>query len=198
MQTLPLLPATVFLEILKSRAPLTEAHTRRVMAICNVFAKVLGLDPQAMQLAASLHDVGMLAIPDHLLLKPGPLTPEETLLIRRHVVFSARIADMVTADPEVRMAVACYHEHWDGTGYPRHLVGGQIPLMARGLALADAWDAITRERVYSAGRSVEEAAAILRTQEGIHFAPGLIEVFLNEVIKNPNYPMLRAGVMLDL
>lgn len=135
--------------------------------------------------ASVLHDVGKVAIPDSILKKPGRLTPEEYAVMQTHcregdIFLSKAFAEspdalFVSIAHEI---VACHHEKVDGTGYPNGLAGDEIPLAARMMAIVDAFDAITSQRVYKPARTPEEALAILREDSGTHFDAELVELFI--------------------
>jgi HD-GYP domain-containing protein (c-di-GMP phosphodiesterase class II) len=125
-----------------------------------------------------LHDIGKIGIPDSILLKPGPLTPEEWRTMRTHPEIGKRLIERI---PFLRGAVPvvhCHHERWDGTGYPRGLRGDAIPLGARIFAVADALDAMTYDRPYSRAISFEAARREITRSAGTHFDPAVVDAFL--------------------
>ena len=127
---------------------------------------------------ALLHDMGKLGVPDHILLKPGKLTDEEWVAMRRH---PQHAYDMFSSIHYLRPALDipyCHHEKWDGTGYPRGLKGEQIPLAARLFAVVDVWDALRSDRPYRASWPQEKVLEYIRTQAGTHFDPKAVELFL--------------------
>ena len=134
--------------------------------------------------AASLHDIGKIAIPDHILLKPGRLTDEEFKVMQTHTTLGYEMAKKIThyATPEYEkfccQIAFCHHEKWDGTGYPNRFKGEEIPLAARVVAIADTYDAITNTRPYRIGKPHEEAVAEIRKMSGSQFDPYLVEAFL--------------------
>ena len=135
--------------------------------------------------ASVLHDVGKVAIPDNILNKPGKLTPEEYTVMKTHCQEGDKFISKAFAEsPDALFVtiaheiVSCHHEKVDGTGYPNGLAGEEIPLAARMMAIVDAFDAITSERVYKPAKSPEEALAILRKDSGTHFDAGLVELFV--------------------
>jgi putative two-component system response regulator len=162
----------------------TGEHTQRVGRMAGELALQLGLDPRAVDLvrrAAPLHDVGKIAIPDGVLLKPDKLTPEEFEIIKTHAEIGARLLGgseiplLVTA-----RAVAHYHhENWDGTGYPRKLAGENIPLAARITALADVFDALTHDRPYKRAWTVAAAREEIARLSGTKFDPTIARAFLD-------------------
>lgn len=161
----------------------THGHSERVTAFALKLAKELGLDEQMrelIRLAGILHDVGKIAVPEYVLNKPGELTDEEFEQIKRHPVHGAGIVQNIQSPyvPDIAPGVRYHHEHWDGSGYPEGLVGEKSPLVARILALADAFDAMTSDRPYRNGFSMDKAAGIVKECRGTQFDPELAEAFL--------------------
>jgi HD-GYP domain-containing protein (c-di-GMP phosphodiesterase class II) len=164
------------------RDRVTERHTERVTDMTVRLAREFGMREEEIvhvRRGALLHDIGKIGIPDGILNKPGPLTPEEWEIMRRH----PRLAfEMLQPIAYLRPALDipyCHHEHWDGTGYPRGLKGEQIPLAARIFALADVWDAIhASDRPYRRSMPSDEACEHVRTLAGTHLDPKVVEVFL--------------------
>ena len=156
------------------------AHNFRVAWISATLGESMGLAGSKMQelIAGSfLHDAGKIGIPDSILLKPGKLTPEEMAIMRTHVAMGEEIvtgAGWLEGGKEV---VACHHEKWDGSGYPRRLAGDAIPLVARIFAIADVFDALCSRRPYKEPFPVELAMEILHQSSGTHFDPSLILEF---------------------
>jgi len=136
--------------------------------------------------SAALHDIGKVAIPDHILLKPGKLSPEEFEIMKTHAEMGSRAIEMaegvLTASDSflslARDIAHFHHERWDGNGYPAGLAGEAIPLVARIMAVADVYDALTCERVYKSGMPHDKATAILREGRGTHFDPVVLDVFI--------------------
>ena len=159
----------------------TEGHCRRVTAFTIAIAKQMKVDPtQLPQIAraAFLHDIGKMAIPDQILRKPGPLTPEEREVMRTHCAIGY---NMVTRIPFLREAaeiVLSHQEYFDGSGYPRGLAGDQIPLGARIFAVADALDAMISDRPYRKALSISHARDEILRCSGTQFDPSVVEVFL--------------------
>jgi HD-GYP domain-containing protein (c-di-GMP phosphodiesterase class II) len=128
---------------------------------------------------ALLHDIGKIGIPDSILRKPGPLTPEEWSIMRRHPELAFEMLQSIAYLRPALDIPYCHHEHWDGTGYPRGLKGEQIPLPARIFTLVDIWDALhAADRPYRASLSREETCAELRKIAGTHLDPMVVESFL--------------------
>jgi HD-GYP domain-containing protein (c-di-GMP phosphodiesterase class II) len=160
----------------------TEGHTQRVTDLTVCIARAMRLDESAivnMRRGALLHDMGKLGIPDNILLKPGKLTDEEWVIMRKHPQFAY---EMLLPMDFLRLALDipyCHHEKWDGTGYPRGLKGEEIPLAARIFAVTDVWDALRSDRPYREGWATEKVRDYISSQSGKHFDPKIIEVFLN-------------------
>jgi HD-GYP domain-containing protein (c-di-GMP phosphodiesterase class II) len=129
------------------------------------------------KLAAELHDVGKVAIPDAILNKPGPLNEDEWAFMRRHTLIGERIVAAAPALCGVAKLVRASHERWDGGGYPDGIAGENIPLGARIVAVCDAYDAIVADRPYRGARSSAAALAELRRCAGTQFDPAVVEAF---------------------
>lgn len=162
----------------------TGDHTWRVARYSQIMAEALGLDAdlcRRVYLAAPLHDVGKVAIPDGVLLKPGRLDEEEFALIRTHAAIGKRILGGSNCEL-IGLAAAIaesHHERWDGGGYPNGLSGEAIPLAARIVAVADVFDALTTERPYKAAMPLSEARACIAAESGHHFDPACVAAFLS-------------------
>jgi putative two-component system response regulator len=162
----------------------TGQHTHRVGDLSVTIAQRLGLpDPQIelLRLAAPLHDVGKIAIPDAVLGKPGKLTDEEFAQMKTHTTIGAQmLAGSAFALLEMAEQIALtHHEKWDGSGYPAGLAGDSIPIAGRIVAVADVFDALTHIRPYKAAWSTADAIAEMTDQVGRHFDPGVLEAFLS-------------------
>jgi diguanylate cyclase (GGDEF)-like protein/putative nucleotidyltransferase with HDIG domain len=158
-----------------------EFHLQRVQAYAVGLAEAIGLpvsDVEAIKTAALLHDIGKLAIPEHILSKPGPLTPEEFRKVRRHSQVGADILAGVRFPYPVTPLIRSHHERWDGHGYPAALKGEEIPIGARILGLADYFDAVTTDRPYHKAHSHEAAVAMLKQEAGHGFDARLVEIFI--------------------
>ena len=172
----------------------TEAHATRVATTARALAEAAGLKAGQLDdiyFGAMIHDIGKVGIPDAILLKPGFLTPEETLIMRRHPVTGADIVRPLRAAPALTEIIRHHHEHIDGSGYPDQLWGAEIPLSARIVAICDAFDALSSDRPYRSGRSGEEALRILRDGAGKQWDPALVATFTEQVAKEA--ARLRAG-----
>jgi methanogenic corrinoid protein MtbC1 len=166
----------------------TGAHIERIGRFSTLLAEQIGMDPEFCERishAAPLHDVGKVAIPDSILLKPGPLTPQERAIVETHAEEGYRLVrGSSSAILEMAATIALSHqEKWDGTGYPRGLKGETIPIEGRIVAIADVFDALTSDRVYRKAFPVEEAVKIMREQRGRHFDPVLLDAFM-EVLES--------------
>ncbi len=170
----------VLLSALSERDPALGGHLSVVAELAERTARRLGLNRDELEVvrhAAELHDVGKVAIPDEILAKPGPLTPEEWTFIRRHTLAGERIISAAPALTPVARLVRSSHERWDGAGYPDQLAGESIPLGARIVAVADAFDAMTSGRPYRAAITHEEALAELQRCAGTQFDPTVVAAF---------------------
>ena len=165
------------------RDPETGDHIERMSGYCALLAARLGLDSDAMLIASPMHDVGKIAVPDRILLKPGPLTAEERYDMQRHARVGYEL--LAGSDSELLGLAATiawtHHERFDGSGYPRGLTGETIPLVGRIAGVADVFDALTSDRVYRAAFSLEEAVATMRSARGKHFDPDVLDVFVDSL-----------------
>jgi HD-GYP domain-containing protein (c-di-GMP phosphodiesterase class II) len=160
----------------------TAAHTARVtqlaLTLTEQIAPELLLEPQ-LGYGFRLHDIGMIGVSDETLAKSGPLTPAEVDEIREHPWLGERI---VAAVPELgglaRQVIACHHERWDGSGYPRGLRGVDIPLAARIFGVADAFDSMTNDQPYRNARPIDEALQEIKDKAGLDFDPDIAAAFL--------------------
>jgi putative nucleotidyltransferase with HDIG domain len=166
---------------IEARDPTTHGHSARVAALALTIGEALGWAADrlaALRLGGLLHDVGKLAVSSHVLGKPGPLAPDELAAIRSHPVTGAKLLEQFE---DARPALACvlfHHERWDGDGYPTGRAGHDIPLDARVLALADAYDAMTTARPYRRALTSAEARAEIARCAGSQFDPMLSVLFL--------------------
>jgi len=161
----------------------TEGHTQRVTDHTVLLAREIGIaseeDLENIRRGALLHDIGKIGIPDAILRKPGPLNPEEWKIMRRHPVLAR---DMLAHIEYLRPSLTipyCHHEWFDGSGYPRGLSGDEIPIEARIFSIIDVWDALRSDRPYRRGWPEEKVFEHLRSREGSHFDPGLLERFFS-------------------
>lgn len=161
---------------------LTHSHVRRVQAYAMGLARALEIADEAtlkaLEVAALLHDTGKIAVPDHILNKPGSLTTSEFDQIKLHVDVGADIVSLVDFPYPVEPIVRCHHENWDGSGYPRGLAGEDIPIAARILSVADCFDALTSDRPYRRRMSDDAALDILRERRGNMYEPRVVDAFI--------------------
>jgi HD-GYP domain-containing protein (c-di-GMP phosphodiesterase class II) len=170
---------TALAEALEKRDPYTGGHVRRVVAYTVLLGRQMGLSREELRdlrLAATLHDVGKITIPDHILGKPSPLDPDELEIMRRHAADGAAIVSHL-ANPWVLHGVRSHHERVDGKGYPDGLTDPEIPLAARIIAVADTYDAMTTSRPYRAGLPHERASAEILGSAGTQFCPRVVAAF---------------------
>ena len=160
----------------------TADHIRRLSDTSRIIARAMELGPVFVELigpASTMHDIGKIGIPDAILLKAGPLTPEERLIVQGHVNIAGDIIGEPT-NPLLAMALEiamAHHERWDGTGYPNGLVGEEIPLSGRIVGLVDVFDALVSKRCYKDAFPIDKAMAIIKSEDGKHFAPSVVQAF---------------------
>ena len=171
----------------------TEVHTQRVTEMAILPGQKLGLSDQElkyMRWGGLLHDIGKMAVPDRILLKPDAFTSEEMDIMKQHPSFALQ---MLSPIQYLKLALDipyCHHEHWDGTGYPRGLKGEQIPFTARIFAITDVYDTLTSDRPYRPRWTEADAVAYIRQHAGSFFDSQIVDVFLQMVEEN-----LFAGTM---
>ena len=159
----------------------TEGHTKRVTQLTEILAREMDVDDDSLvhiQRGALLHDIGKMAIPDGILLKPAALTPEERAIIQKHPVYAFEMLNPIHFLHPALDIPYCHHEKWDGSGYPRGLKGEDIPLAARIFAVVDVWDALVSDRPYRKGLQPEDVKQKIREDAGIHFDPRVVDAFL--------------------
>jgi len=174
------------LSTLAAKSEETEEHAERLRESCEKVGNILGISAKEMDemsLFAMLHDIGKVGINDSILQKPSALTDEEWLEMRKHPEIGFRIAQNNVDLAPISEYILSHHERWDGKGYPRGLVGEEIPILSRILAVVDAYDAMTNDRIYSQQRSKEAAIAEILKNAGTQFDPRIARVFVEEVIK---------------
>lgn len=164
----------------------TGMHVQRMSRYSHVLALAAGIDEETaneLMLAAQMHDLGKIAIPDNILLKPGRLDEGEFKKMKAHAQIGADILDNPRSQlvALARSIAITHHEKWDGSGYPYGLKGEEIPLEGRIAAIADVFDALTSERPYKQAWSVEQAIALLEDESGKHFDPQLVALFIQEI-----------------
>jgi HD-GYP domain-containing protein (c-di-GMP phosphodiesterase class II) len=167
-------------EAIEAKDPYTKGHCGRVAAYSLVLARECGYPTDGMEtleFGAFLHDIGKIGIRDAVLLKPGPLDEAEWAHMREHPVMGYDIASQIEMLKPIMPAVRNHHERWDGSGYPDKMVAHEIPLAARLVAIADAYDAMATDRPYKKAMPLDECEAILRKTAGKMYDPELIEIF---------------------
>ncbi len=182
---------TALLATLSEKSMETQEHAQRLQTICQGIGKELHLsenDMNDLSLLAILHDIGKVGVPKHILEKEGPLTSEEWKEMQKHSEIGYRIAQTTPELSKVAEYILAHHEHWDGTGYPGGLMEEQIPLLCRILAVADAYDAMTNDRVYRKALPPEAAIRELITHAGSQFDPHIVELFL-KISDNGIFPV---------
>jgi diguanylate cyclase (GGDEF)-like protein/putative nucleotidyltransferase with HDIG domain len=170
----------------------TQGHSQKVSAYAVIIARALGIshkDVEEIRLAALLHDIGKVGIPETILNKSGPLDATEWDTMKTHTDLGARILEPLQAMARIRNMIRHHHEFYDGTGYPDHLEGHQIPQGARVIAIADAYDTITSERTYKKARSPEDAFAELIRCAANQFDPELVRIFVETMRRAPGATM---------
>ena len=174
-------PILELVDAVEAKDQETFGHVRRVSGHALAIGRRLGLsasDLRSLVLAAEMHDVGKISIPSSILAKPGPLTDEEFAVVKTHTFRGDEIAQQVAALRAQASVIRHHHEHYDGAGYPDGLAGEDIPLYARIIGVADAYDAMTSRRPYRDGRSHDEALAEIRSNRGSQFDPRCVDAFL--------------------
>jgi putative two-component system response regulator len=162
------------------RDPESGPHIDRMSRYCGLLAARFDLDPDETRVAARLHDIGKIAVPDAILMKPGPLTADERVVMQRHAETGHRLlrgSGIELLDVAATIAWT-HHERYDGSGYPRGLAGGDIPMVGRIAAVADVFDALITNRSYRPARSVEEALATVAGERGRHLDPDAVDAFM--------------------
>jgi response regulator RpfG family c-di-GMP phosphodiesterase len=180
---------------LEARDPYTKGHSEQVSTIVAAMAKAHGESQDMInliQIGAKLHDIGKIGIKDSALLKDGPLTDKEYSHIKQHVLIGASILEPITSLSEIIPMIRDHHEQYDGLGYPRGLKGDEIHIWARMTSVADTFHAITSNRTYHKGSSIEEAVETINNQSGSQFCPYCVDLFMEYLKKeipnlNTNY-----------
>jgi len=179
------------LDAVGARDHYTRKHSEQVLRHAVALGEAVGLPEESLrtlELAAMLHDIGNLGVPPELLRRPGPLAPEEEMLVRGHVSMGADLITEIPRLSEVAAAVSAHHERYDGSGYPTQSSGDDIPLLGRILAVADAYTAMTLDRPYRQSISAEDARIELLKSAGAQLDPQLVQAFaqlLDTVDKDP-------------
>jgi putative nucleotidyltransferase with HDIG domain len=169
-----------WVQALDMRDKETEGHTQRVTILTERLARMLGVNGDELvniTRGALLHDIGKMAIPDGILLKPDKLTYEERLLVQQHPVYAYNMLKRIEFLLPAIDIPYCHHEKWDGTGYPRGLKAEEIPFAARIFPVIDVWDALISDRPYRRGLPPEEVREFIRADSGKHFDPRVVDAF---------------------
>ena len=173
---------------LHEKNPREEQHSRRVSEICQKIGIAIGFSEikiSKLKVVGLLHDIGKIAIEEGILNKPGKLTDHERDEIKRHPDIGYRILSSSYDMLELADCIMAHHERWDGAGYPKGLKGEAIPLVARIIALADSYDAMTSERPYRKALSEEVVLAEIRNNAGTQFDPEITRIFIEKVLDKP-------------
>jgi HD-GYP domain-containing protein (c-di-GMP phosphodiesterase class II) len=173
--------------LLSERTPELHHHVSGVGELVADLGRAFSMDSTQIDellLAAELHDIGKLAIPDEILDKPGPLKESEWQFMRQHPAIGERILNADPAMRPVARLVRASHERWDGTGYPDRLAGSQIPLGARIIAACDAFEAMTSDRCYQAARTPAAAIEELRRNAGSQFDPVVVQALCARLVRS--------------
>ncbi len=171
---------TALMEAVHSKDRYTESHSHEVSNLTRELAIAAGLNDReilSVEMAALVHDIGKIGIPDDILNKPGPLTTRERMQIERHPEIGAQIVTPLPALKDVVPLVLHHHERWDGAGYPHGLKGSEIPVGAQIISLCDVWNALTTDRSYRKAYTQEEAARIIRKGRGTEWDAALVDRF---------------------
>ena len=165
----------------------TMGHGHRVQCYASQIGRALGLSEEEIrqiELAALLHDVGKIGVPEEILNKPSSLTSEEYDLIKKHPLYSKQIVEQISAFSDLVQLIYAHHENHNGTGYPLGLSYPEIPLGSQIIQVADAFDAMTSERPYRKPLSQEKVVEIMRAESNKQFNGELVDVFLTKVLPN--------------
>lgn len=190
---------TALAETLEKKDPYTGGHVRRVVAYSLLLGIELGLSRLELRdlwLAATLHDIGKIGVPDRILSKPAPLDASEAEIMRRHTVYGAEIVSHL-ANHHVLPGVRNHHERFDGTGYPDGLAHPELPLAPRIISVADTYDAMTTSRPYRGGLAPEEAAAEIANAAGTQFCPEVVAAF-RKLFSQGRFNLVQAETALAL
>ena len=173
----------------------TEGHTQRVSEMTLKLARRLGFDGDDLiqiRRGALLHDIGKMGIPDEILRKPGTLSEQEWVIMRKHVDFAYALLNPINYLQKALEIPYCHHERWNGNGYPRGLKGEEIPIAARIFALIDVWDALLSDRPYRSAWARDKVVEYIKEQSGIQFDPRLTEIFM-ELVEAGEMDELKLG-----
>jgi putative nucleotidyltransferase with HDIG domain len=175
----------------------TQGHSQKVAAYAALMADALGLKEEQIgeiRLGALLHDIGKVGIPEQILGKRGPLNPDEWEKMKEHVLYGDRMLEPLRSISHIREMVCHHHEMFDGSGYPSGLVADQIPMGSRIIAIADAYDTITSDRIYKKARTPAAAFQELERCAGSQFDPELVRVFIEAVQHLPQRTLEHSDI----
>ena len=167
---------------LELREQETAGHSRRVVELTLKIARALGIKDEKLayiERGALLHDIGKMGIPDNILLKPGPLSDDEWVIMKKHPIYAYTLLSKIDFLKQAIDIPYCHHERWDGSGYPQGLAGENIPLAARIFAVVDIWDALGSDRPYRPAWKKEDIMKYIQDISGKHLDPKIVSVFLN-------------------
>lgn len=176
----------IIIKTLFEKSPREESHSERVSDLCMLIGRQMNMNASEiknLQIAGLLHDIGKIGISNDILDKEGPLNEEEWIVIKKHPEISYNILSAVNDYGPLAEIVLAHHEWWDGSGYPNGLKGEEIPVKARIIAIADAFDAMISDRPYRKGMSEEKALQIIESQAGKQFDPAIVSIFLEKALK---------------
>lgn len=162
----------------------TEGHSRRVTELAEKIARAIGVPNDQLihiRRGAMLHDIGKMGVPDHILLKSGPLNREERETMQQHPIHALKLLAPITFLKPALDIPYCHHEKWDGSGYPRGLKGNEIPLGARIFAIVDVWDALRSDRPYRSAWPKEKTVEHMQREAGNHFDPEILRIFMDQI-----------------
>ena len=191
----------VLADALEAKDRELRTHSNQVSSYVAGAAARLGLEPRKREeliFASLLHDIGKIGISERILLKAGPLTPEERLLVELHPRIGFRLVDQIPALRGIAPAILHHHERWDGDGYPAKLRGEDIPVEARLIGVADAFSSMTSNRPYRSAMSLEEACDELKRCAGTQFDPTIVRYFIDEIRARPPDPEAGEPDVLSL
>ncbi len=180
---------TVLPRTIEMKDPTTSGHAARVVGYTDVLAKRCAVsteDRASLRLAALLHDIGKIGVPDHILTKPGALTTDEMDIVKRHPAMGYEVLSELTEHENVRNWVYQHHERWDGAGYPNGLAGEEVALPGRILVLAEVYDALAEQRSYKPAWPIEKIVTLFRAQAGTHFDPDLAHLVADGLERSGN------------
>lgn len=170
---------------LESKDTYTKGHSERVADLSVRLGRAMGMDESfisELEIGASLHDIGKIGVSDEILQKPGKLTSNEFEKVKEHPLIGSRILEPIISLKNIIPLILLHHERWDEKGYPTKVGGEKIPIGARIIAIADAFDAITSERPYRKGTTIEAALKIIKENTGTQFCPYCVEHFLKMMV----------------